>query len=303
VGVNALDIALSLDGGRLYAADAEGSAGVFSTNPDPRLGDPGPLEVLAPRMNTVAAGPGGRVAWADGGERVFIADTASRAGATPLVVAPGQQIHIVRFSPDGTLIAAGTHQGQLVLASAAGGTIRWTRGAGTKGAGYSGLRFSADGATIAASRRDGTVEFIPIADPDRAVSIKASARMLRGMDLAPDGTHLATVGNAGELVMVHSSGEVFTSPRLSEDDLFAVACHPGGMTIAVGDRGGNVILVDTQTLSTLATLTAGDAVMALQFDATGRTLFVSTLNRPIERWDLSSLVEPLPRVRPRTDQR
>ncbi len=301
-GVSALDIALSLDGARLYAADAEGSAGVFSTNPDPRLGDPGPLEVLAPRMNTVAAGPGGRVAWADGGEQVFIADTASRAGATPVVVAPGQQVHMVRFSPDGTLIVAGTHRGQLVLASAVGGTIRWTRGAGDQGAGYSGVRFSADGATIAASRRDGTVEFIPIADPDGAVVVKASARMLRGMDLAPDGAHLAAVGNAGELVVVQPSGEVRTSPRLSEDDLLAVAYHPGGATIATGDRAGNVMLVDPVTLSPLATLSAGDAVMALQFDATGRTLFVSTLNRPIERWDLSSLVEPLPRVRPRAEK-
>jgi len=74
--------------------------------------------------------------------------------------------------------------------------------------------------------------------------------------------------------------------------------HPAGHTLAIGDRGGTVRLIDHATLRPLCTLRGDGSIMALAFTPDGDRLVVSCLEHPPQLWDLNALTRPLSAIRP-----
>ena len=210
----------------------------------------------------------------------------------------GSWLASARFSPNGETLAACTRAGNVVLLDPADGTELHRRAVGN-GAMASAVRWSPDGAYLAVGSRDGSVTVLDGKTLGVIRAVKVFPTQMRGIEWAADGRSVWAVADEGVVVLIDAaSGRVRSSERISEHSLFAIAPHPEGRVLLVGDRAGVVHALDAQSLQVLAGLDAERAVLAMEFDAKGSVLFVSALDRPVRRWDLGSLAATLPDVRP-----
>lgn len=290
-----LDIAVVAAGARVIAADASGRVIAHAINEGRGrvlVGDAGftvakvSASERAGLLAVLGDGPGVEVRDLESGEKLWewVGDGTWSASA--------------RFSPSGESIAVCTRSGGVCIFDSRSGreVARSAVGSGTMA---SSLRWSPDGRLIAVASRDGQVSFL---DPDSLGTlcvVRAFESQARGVEWDTSAAALWAAGDEGEIVRIDPrTGEVSRSPLLSEHSLFAIAAHPAGRMLLVGDRAGMVHAVDTRSMSKLASIEAGGAVLALEFEPSGDAVLVSAMDRPITRWDLSGLGLTLSGVRP-----
>ena len=68
-------------------------------------------------------------------------------------------------------------------------------------------------------------------------------------------------------------------------------------TLVVGDRGGRVVVIDSETLEDMCVFEAGGAVMSIAFAPDGDSVYVAALERAVERWDLTMLIRSTAQIR------
>lgn len=196
------------------------------------------------------------------------------------------------LSPAGTLVAAlprnPESRGRLQawdvasarpLASAA-------VGAGERWIGF------ADEATVLLVDGDGAAEQLSVLD---AVSgelrfvHRGAARFLAGPAVSPDGQFVAVAEAAPQAAWIRaldSGREVFRLPAAGETTALAVG--PGGLALAVADRGNVVRVWHTADSELLGEFPQDAAVVEMAFDPSGRWLVTCDAALQVRVWDLSS---------------
>jgi WD40 repeat protein len=113
------------------------------------------------------------------------------------------------------------------------------------------VAFSPDGTTLAAAL-DNVVVLWDYQHPDEKPPMVSNRRLLRGHDgyvsalaFAPDGRTIATVSFDGTL-RFWDAREAFELSCLDAEvgKLVGLALAPGGMTVAVGGKGGDIVIID-----------------------------------------------------------
>ena len=136
-----------------------------------------------------------------------------------------------------------------------------------------------DAEQLRALGADGQVRFIH----------RAEARFAAGPAVSPEGRFVAVAESTPKSAWIRdldSSREVFR--LLSAGEATAVAVAPGGLLLALADRGNVVRVWHTTDSSLLAEFPHNDGVVALAFDHSGRWLATGDLGRQVRVWDLAA---------------
>lgn len=155
------------------------------------------------------------------------------------------QITAVRFSPDGTKVAAGGN-GVVQLWDVATQKLE-RRFAGRSGQGAQ-LAFSPDGRTLSAAGQDGCVQSWDVTTGKRAGTCEGPASVVAGLRYRPDGQLLAwsTNANAVEIWEV-PSGKRLTPSGGHTAPIHALQFAPDGKTLISCGKDGRILRWDPTT--------------------------------------------------------
>jgi WD40 repeat protein len=107
------------------------------------------------------------------------------------------------FSPDGTLLASGSRDNQIILWNVPDGTTRTTLSGHANW--VQSLTFSPDGALLASGSRDHTIILWDVSERDSPAQMLGEALVghtgpVNSVAFSPDGTHLASAGADGIVI-------------------------------------------------------------------------------------------------------
>jgi WD40 repeat protein len=207
-----------------------------------------------------------------------------KAGA---VLKPDHPICTVRFSPCGTMLAAGSTDARIHRWALMAETPRELPPLASHSGWVQALAFHPDGKRLISVDSWGKVccWLYNEAEPTLCWTIEgAHDGWIRGLALSPDGTRAATCGN-DQRVCAWTTDEgkptdTFTGHAV---DVFAVAFHPHGTSLVSGDLKGNVKewnlgsrravrALDARALYKYDRIQDVGGVRALRFDPEGRML-------------------------------
>jgi len=127
------------------------------------------------------------------------------------------------------------------------------------------------------------------ADGELRFMHRSEDRFAAGPAVSPDGRFVAVAEATPKVVWIRdleSSREVFR--LLSAGEATAVAVAPGGLLLALADRGNVVRVWHATDSSLLAEFPHHDGIVALAFDYSGRWLATADLGRQVRVWDLAA---------------
>jgi WD40 repeat protein len=119
---------------------------------------------------------------------------------------------------------------------------------------------------------------------------------VNGMDLSPDGRHLVVTGLVGRRARLYAADDLrggFRSLGDAEDYDTAVAFHPDGRRVFVGNEDGKVRVFDVEDRTEIrgaAWQAQTGAVIALAVSTDGR-LVATSGDRTLRFWDAEAAVE------------
>jgi WD40 repeat protein len=145
---------------------------------------------------------------------------ASRSGLARATMSPenAHDVCAVRFSPDASLVAAGSQDGTVRLWKAAIGTLRATL-LGHFGAVRS-LAFSPDGSVLVTASSDRTVRVWSTASGLEQVTLQGHPGEFQTVAFSPDGNTLASGGEGGTFKLWHTA---------TWQELMSIDAHRGGV--------------------------------------------------------------------------
>ncbi len=180
----------------------------------------------------------------------------------------------VRFSPDGTLVAAGGLDGKVYLWNAATGAPRQP------------LVAPPDGIQDTA--------FVG-GHPDNPLPRSLPDRVVRDVAFSPDGAELAeSIGSSVVVWEVATGAKVAT---LSFDDgsgqVRTVAFSPDGKLLAVGEGDGHLRLYDTARWKEVGQpiVASAGAIWSVAFDPSGKTVMTAGDDSIVRLYDVDTLTE------------
>jgi WD40 repeat protein len=201
----------------------------------------------------------------------------------------------VAYSPDGKLLAAGTHREALVLDVATGDVVARLPGQLAR---VTALAFSGDGRRLAvasgAPATAGEVRLyavpaggVPAPQPERV--LQAHADLIYALAFRPDGQALATAGYDRLIKLWDpATGKEQRVLKDHSDTVYGVAFSPDGKLLASGSADRAVKIWDAGSGARLATLAdATDWVYAVAWSPDGRHVAAAGVDRSIRVWDVS----------------
>ena len=205
-------------------------------------------------------------------------------------------VFAVAYSPDGSMIAAGTGKGEIQL---------WRTSDGRPLHSYQGhnrtvksVTFSPDGTQLASAGEDGTVRLWNVPDISTfASSVAPMTRILQGHEgrvttvaFHPDGRTLAS-GSVDQTVRLWdvATGEMKAILRGHEHWVWALAFHPNGVTLASGGFDRTIRLWELATEKTSSILREHeDFVCGLAFSGDGTQLASSSFDGMVRLLDTAT---------------
>jgi WD40 repeat protein len=204
---------------------------------------------------------------------------------------------VVGVSPDGTILAAGTAAGHVVVWSMSGSRqAEQVADLHTATQLIENIAFSADGKTFAASSDDGSTTIYALHGSDVPLQLARLQidTLAMGVAVSPDSS-LVAVGGADNQVHLWSLDGSHTEPITSlegfDNYVPAAAFSPDGRTLAAGSADGNVRLWDVTSPGSPAPLGkplvgALDTVFGLAFDPSGERLAAASADGTLWLWSL-----------------
>jgi WD40 repeat protein len=150
-------------------------------------------------------------------------------------------------SPKGTLVAVG-HTDVMVIDPFSGKEIARLHGDDPQDL-FLFLAFSPDGQRLIAGSQEGPVYVWNTSDWSRRAKLTSDARVLRGMDVSPDGKRVA-LGDVGHRIWVFSleTNELLFEEKAAHDGMVeAVHFSPNGELLATSSGGLDTHVWDTET--------------------------------------------------------
>lgn len=205
-------------------------------------------------------------------------------------------VFAVAYSPDGSLVAAGTDKGDIRLWRTSDGRLVHSYTGHTRT--VKSVCFSPDGTLLASAGEDGTVRLWNV--PDNSVfesSTSPAARIMRGHEgrvtavaFHPDGRTLAS-GSVDQTVRLWdvATGEAKAILHGHDHWVWALAFHPDGTTLASGSFDRSIRLWDLATETTRMILHGhDDFICALAFSGNGTQFASGSLNGMVRLWDIAT---------------
>jgi len=242
-----------------------------------------------PATSSTAATRSTATATATGATASGATATATAAAAAPrpltatlartLVNPDHQSIQAVRFSADGTIVAAADKSGTIHLWNTATWKAR-TLPAPDQFPVYS-MAFSPDNATLATADTDGSVYLWDIRTGTNIARLtNPGSKGVVSVAYTPDGATLAA-GDFNGAVYLWDTKSRGNTARLADPGskgIYAVAVSPDGSTLAVGDYNGSAYLwnLATRQPAALSRLADSQPVTAVAFAPDNATLALAT---------------------------
>jgi WD40 repeat protein/serine/threonine protein kinase len=195
----------------------------------------------------------------------------SRSGKLIRTFRGDRKVWCVAFSPDGSLIAAGSG----TEAERGSGSVKiWEVASGRERSpvsrhGARSLAFSPNGARLATGGIDQAVKIWDVASAQEILTLRGHADWVFGVDFTPDGHRLVSasadrtmrVWDATPWSEAEKFGDDTVTLRGHTDAVNAVAFHPKKPELATASTDGTVKIWNTQTWRELRTVRSGGTVV------------------------------------------
>ncbi len=148
------------------------------------------------------------------------------------------------------------------------------------------LLFSPDGARVAVTSRDGSLELVDASTVKLVAGVRAHERRIAGLAFSPDGTLLATAGNDRTVTLLEvAGGSLRERARVSHDDHVAkVAFSPDGSLLASASNDRTVRVWDVATMNLRAMHHHDNVLCSVRFTPDGTTLATAGWDRVVRLW-------------------
>jgi WD40 repeat protein len=270
---------LDLESGRLVAVDRPGHRGT---------------------VRSVDLGPDGRLAVSGSDDGTINLREATTGRLLATLDEGSDPIQEIALSPAGDRLAARYADGRLrvwkinwpahELGPAVDSSQLWTESA-------TAVAFSADGAVLAAGRRDGTIGLIGVGDGRlvRALSAEPDAGAVRALAADPEGPMLAAGSDDGSVRLWNlSRGMLAARWAIGQAPIRALAFGKGGL---LGIAAGGVEVWDTRRGERLLNLERHSRpVNTLSFSPDRRVLASGSDDQSVVLWDLDAYHDQLAKL-------
>ena len=191
----------------------------------------------------------------------------------------------IAFSPDGTVLASGSHDKTVKLWDIATGDVLRTLAGHTDW--VRSVAFSPDGTLLASASDDDTVK---LWDPRTGVLVRTltgHADWVQSVAFSPDGTLLASASDDETLKLWDpQTGEVLATLTGHTNCVLSIAFSPDGTLLASGSADETVKLWDIATGGVLRTLTGHSArVRSVAFSPDGALLASGSYDQTVNLWE------------------
>jgi WD40 repeat protein len=240
--------------------------------------------------------PTSSIAFSRGGTYLAIASfpltvTNLRTGRNVPLKGPDDSANVVAFDPaDARTLATGGTDGRVRawdLSTRTHRTLTRRRGKVT------GVAFSSNGRTLAASSADGTIAVwgssagaSPRLRTIPRLTLAGKAGSVNGVAVSPDGETVAATGDRGRVILWDAgTGRRRKALRVHSGVVTSVAFSPDGRTLASGGADGTVVLWNRSTGSRTTMTGHTNSVTALAFSPDGQILASAGDDDRVFLWD------------------
>ncbi|MFD2416893.1 nSTAND1 domain-containing NTPase [Amycolatopsis pigmentata] len=190
----------------------------------------------------------------------------------------------VRYSPDGTILAAGSTNGDIKLWDTR--THTPLPGPSRANAAIRALAFSPDSHTLvtATTSDPATLRFWDVTSGEETFSRTHHGKGIMALTFSPDGRTLAVAGEGAALWDVASHREIAT---LTPDapGVWGASFSPDGRTLATGDSTGTITLWDVPSHQKRLAWTGRPLIRQAAFSPDGLTLATASYDGAVQLWD------------------